>query len=187
MEILSGEHRGRRLKVPKGLGVRPVSRRARLAMFSILGGRCDGLRVLDLFAGTGSLGLECVSRGAARAVFVERAPGALKCLSANVEAMNAGGRCVVLAGDVFSVVRDLASRSEDFDLVLLDPPYRKGLVMPAIEAAGVVLARGGTVVACHSPAEPVPDAVRDLATIDRRRYGETALAFLRRAGGLDQR
>lgn len=121
MRIIAGEHRGRILKAPKGLGTRPMLDRVREALFSSLGSRVDDARVLDLFAGTGSLGLESLSRGAASARLVESDRSALAALRANVAALRLEERATVVAGDAL----DLASWGEAarYDLAFFDPPY----------------------------------------------------------------
>lgn len=120
MRIIAGEHRGRILKAPKGTGTRPMLDRVREALFSSLGSRVDGARVLDLFSGTGSLGLESLSRGAASARLVESDRGALAALRANVTALRLEGRAEVVAGDAL----ERSTWGEgSFDLAFFDPPY----------------------------------------------------------------
>lgn len=119
MRIIAGEFGSRRLVVPAGDTVRPTSDRAREALFSALGDVTD-TRVLDLFAGSGALGLEALSRGAAHCVFCERAPRAQAALEANIAALDVGDRSTVIRGDA---LRRLGALGDPFDLVLLDPPY----------------------------------------------------------------
>src|SRR5262249_14722455 len=119
--IIAGAWRGRRLVVPAGRDVRPTSDRVREALFSILG-PLDGAAVLDLFAGSGALALEALSRGAARAPPVERAPAALKAISANLQALDADAD--VRDRDVRAFVRDASTAAGPYDLIFLDPPYR---------------------------------------------------------------
>ena len=123
MRIIAGEFRGRRLSVPKGLGTRPTPDRVRESLFQILGERVPGARVAELFAGTGSLGLESLSRGAAFAVFTERDRNALACLKANVEALGVADRCRILARSAFELPRAVRE-DPPFDLVFSDPPFR---------------------------------------------------------------
>ena len=127
MRIIGGFAKGRRLKAPRGLDTRPMTGRMREALFSSLAGRLPGAEVLDLYAGTGSLGLEALSRGASSAVFVERNPAALRVLRENIEAVGLGGGVVAM-----DVVRFLARRVAGpegaepsyYDLVFVDPPYQ---------------------------------------------------------------
>ena len=121
--IIAGEAGGRRLTVPPGEGVRPTSDRVKESVFSALGpGRLVGARVLDLYAGSGALGLEALSRGAERALFVERDPGAARAVRANIEALGFADRAVLRTGAVATVLAG-APPEEPYDLALLDPPY----------------------------------------------------------------
>src|SRR5258708_36248773 len=125
MRVIAGAYGGRRLQAPRGQATRPTAARVREAFFSILGD-IDELSVLDLFAGSGALGIEALSRGAARAVFVERAPRALDALRANLEALGIErDRADVRALDARAAARTARARGETYDLVFLDPPYRQ--------------------------------------------------------------
>ena len=128
MRVIAGDARGRKLSAPRGLATRPTLARVRESMFSRLSVRLDfqGLRVLDLFAGTGSLGIEALSRGAGHVTFVESARAALIALRRNLDALGFSGRARVLKNDVIRALEVLAAAGEHFDLVLLDPPYREG-------------------------------------------------------------
>lgn len=123
LRIIAGEARGRRLSTPQGIDVRPTTSRVREAVFNSLHsmGRLEGALVLDLYAGSGALGLEALSRGAASATFVESAPAALAALNANIDAIGFRGRCRVVSGDV---MEELPRLGGDFDLALCDPPYQ---------------------------------------------------------------
>ena len=126
MRISAGEHRGRRLQSPKGSKTRPTSDLLRQALFNVLGPRIQGASVLDLFAGTGALGLEALSRGAATASFVENDRRAVESLRANLATLKLTARSRVLVGDVFSKLGRLQQAGERFDCVFLDPPYGTG-------------------------------------------------------------
>jgi len=123
VRIIAGRWRGHQLKTLRGRDVRPTADRVREAWMSALGGRVAGAKVVDLFAGSGALGLEALSRGADSVVFVERARGALKLLRGNIELLGAGDECRVWEGEVF---RFLGGLEEPFDLALADPPYARG-------------------------------------------------------------
>jgi 16S rRNA (guanine966-N2)-methyltransferase len=124
VRIIAGRWKGHRLKPLRGRDVRPTTDRVREAWMSAMGGRLDGLRVLDLFAGSGALGLETLSRGAAHVVFVERARGSLRTLEANVALLGAEPEVTVAADEVFHFLRHLDG--ETFDVALADPPYGSG-------------------------------------------------------------
>ena len=184
MRIVGGSFRGRRLKAPAGTRVRPTAERVREALFDILihGGMARplaGAPVVDLFAGTGALGLEALSRGAGHLTAVESAADARGMLRANIAALGCDDRATVVAADATR----LSPAPGPCDLALLDPPYRTDLAAPALAALvdGGWLAADATVVVEHGvddPFEPPPA----LTVRDRRRYGRTALAFLSPAG-----
>jgi 16S rRNA (guanine(966)-N(2))-methyltransferase RsmD len=123
MRIIGGEFRGRRLVVPGGGGTRPTPDRVREALFAVLGPMTEGARVAELFGGTGSLGLESLSRGAERAVFFETARGALKCLSRNIETLGVADRVTVFRRSAFDAPKVLGG-GPPLDLVFCDPPHR---------------------------------------------------------------
>lgn len=182
MRIIGGHDRGRRLRAPRGRGTRPTADRVRVSLFDVLGPGIAGARVLDLFAGTGAVGLEALSRGAARVVFVERDPTALGALRANLAAIGASRAAArVLAGDVLRVMPGLGAEEGPFDVVFIDPPYATGLAGRALAAlAAARICREGTeVVVQHSTRTALPP-VEGLRPHRRaRRFGDTALTFLR--------
>jgi 16S rRNA (guanine966-N2)-methyltransferase len=177
--IVSGSARGRRLAVPAS-GVRPTGDRAREGLFNSLGSLLDlvGARVLDLYAGSGALGLEALSRGAAEAVLVENGPRVLPVLRANVAAVGLPGARVV-AGPVASVVA--AGAPDGFDLVLADPPYSVGVpqVLGVLQALcdGGWLAPGAVVVVERSSREQPWAWPTPLIGLRDRRYGEAVLRY----------
>lgn len=174
MRIVAGSHGGRRLVAPPGDTTRPTSDRVREALFSMLG-PLDGHEVLDLFAGSGALGLESLSRGARRAVLVERDRRALVALRTNVAALGFGdGRAVVRAGDAGRVARDAAAGAEAYDLVFLDPPYRLAAGFGATHGAllDALLAPGARVVSESDRRTPMELAV---PLTQERRYGDTLI------------
>ncbi|MGX6447402.1 16S rRNA (guanine(966)-N(2))-methyltransferase RsmD [Patulibacter sp. S7RM1-6] len=178
MRVVAGVHRGRRLAAPPGEGTRPTSDRVREALFSILG-PLGGARVLDLYAGTGALGIEALSRGAAHATFVERDRRALAALRGNLEALRLGAdEARVVAIDSLRHVRDAARRGEAYDLVLLDPPYRDApRLRPVLgEVLRPLLGEGARVVTESDRRDPL---ILDLGSADERRYGDTLIAIHR--------
>jgi 16S rRNA (guanine966-N2)-methyltransferase len=172
VRVIAGEWGGRRLVAPPGAATRPTSDRVREALFSVLGERIGGARVLDLFAGSGALGIEALSRGAAAATFVDSAAAALKALRANLEAL--GAEAVVRKADAVRFATNAAAAGDQYDLVFLDPPYRLagrlGAQLSAILPA--VLAPGGAVVAESDRREPIE---LSLPLLDERRYGDTLI------------
>jgi len=174
MRIIAGAAKGRRLASP-GAATRPMTDRAREGLFSSLGPALIGAVVLDLYAGSGSLGLESLSRGAASAVFVERDRQALMALRTNVEAVGLGGE--VIAADVEGY---LDRGVGGFDLAFVDPPY--ALSLPSVERIlGKLtpsMAGGGIVVLHRRAADERPQLAPLLAVTDRRRYGDAEITRL---------
>jgi 16S rRNA (guanine966-N2)-methyltransferase len=172
MRVIAGEAKGRRLKSPPGTDTRPLTGRVKEALFSSLGSAVVDAGILDLYAGTGSIGLEALSRGAASCVFVERDPAATAALRANIDAVGLGGTAVSRSVDQF-----LETPGGPYDLVFVDPPY--ALALASVEA---VLERlvphlaAGAVVVLHRRAGGEPPLVPvTLEPSDRRRYGDSEL------------
>ena len=176
MRVVSGELRSRRLHTVAGRETRPTSDRARAGLFDWLGPRIEGARVLDLFAGTGALGIEALSRGAREAVFVEHARGALRVLNRNLDELGLQARSRVVEADLSRGVRPLAAKLGTFGLVLADPPYDAGASEHLLQDAGfasvleldciVVIERSARAEAGSPPAR--------LRLRGTKCYGETA-------------
>jgi 16S rRNA (guanine966-N2)-methyltransferase len=183
MRVIAGSAGGIQLEVPKS-GVRPTMDRVKAAIFSSLGDEIIGARVLDLFAGTGALGIEALSRGAASAVFVEENAAAVKTIEQNLGRAKVEGR--VRPQDVFAFLRT-AQSTDLYRIVFADPPYEKTksggqftqLLLESPELAAL-LEPSGTFVLEKRPAEKIP-AVPLWETVRARRYGATEVLFLRRA------
>ena len=178
MRIIAGSLKGRRLAPVKGR-LRPTAAKVREAVFNILGESVFKARVLDLFAGTGALGIEALSRGAREAVFVEDHPGALKVLRRNLEDLGLVDRSRVLPLPVAGALKKLALEGEKFGLVFLDPPYGGAAAAATLTAlaAAAILAPSAWVVAEHSSRQSLPDAVGQLARRQLKRYGDTQVSF----------
>jgi len=171
MRIIGGTHRGRRIAAPKGGHTRPTGDRVREALFNLVG-PVDGASVLDLYAGSGALGLEALSRGAVRATFVESAPAAQRALRANVEAL--GAEAELVRADALRWLRTARPGARQYDLVFLDPPYRAAAALggPLSELLPPVLAGGALVVSESDRRAPLD---LTLTTTDERRYGDTLI------------
>ena len=186
MRVVAGEFRGRRLVAPPGTGTRPTSDRVRESLFSILG-PVDGDAVLDIFAGTGALGIEAISRGAASVVAIERDRNAVRAIRTNAEALALGDRLRVVPRGWREALRAEAEAGSRFDLVLIDPPYDLLADITADLGAAVaqVLSPGGVVVLEHARgammgAGGLPDIGASDATT--RRYGDTEITVMWTAG-----
>jgi 16S rRNA (guanine966-N2)-methyltransferase len=174
MRVIAGMYGGRTLRAPPGAATRPTSDRVREALFSILGGHVQGARVLDLFAGSGALGIEALSRGAENATFVDAAPAAIKAVRANLGALRATAEVRDL--DALRFLGAASSGGAQYDLVFLDPPYRLAdrLASRLSEALPAVLAPGAVAVAESDRRAPL---ALDLPLHDERRYGDTLIRF----------
>ena len=172
MRVVAGQWGGRRLKAPPGDATRPTSDRVREALFSILADRVGEARVLDLFAGSGALGIEALSRGASEATFVDSAPAAIRAVKANLEAL--GARAEVRRADARRFLGSASAAARQYDLVFLDPPYRLagGIGGELTAALAAVLAPDAAVVAESDRRAPLE---LDFPILDERRYGDTLI------------
>jgi 16S rRNA (guanine966-N2)-methyltransferase len=174
MRVVAGRLGGRRLRAPRGRDTRPTSDRVREALFSMLG-PLDGARVLDLYAGSGALAIEALSRGAATATLVERDARAVAVIRANLEALAIGSEEARLVhGPAAAALGDASQRGDTYDLVLLDPPYRDATALgrELSQALPAVLAPNARVVAESDRRAPLE---LDLPVIRERRYGDTLI------------
>ena len=181
MRVITGSARGRKLKELPGLDTRPTTDRVKEALFDIIQFEVPGMRVLDLFAGTGQLGIEALSRGAQSAVFVDQRKDAVSVIRDNLASTGFAGQGKVVQGESLSF---LASCREKFDLILLDPPYLSGLLEKALEKAVLIdiLAKNGIIV-CESPLEEeLPALPEPYIRGKSYRYGKIKLTLYRRDG-----
>ena len=175
MRVIAGSARGVPLRAPKDRGTRPIADRVKETLFAILGERVPDARFLDLYAGSGAIGIEALSRGAASADLVERDRGALEALRANLVAARVAEDARVSASDVEVFLR--TTTDGPWDLVVLDPPYEVRAIVAPLQAVVPHLAAGAVVVVKHFWRTEVPDVDR-LAEFRQRRFGETMLTFL---------
>ena len=178
MRIITGSARGVRLKSPQGQGTRPTADRTREALFSMLGARVYDARVLDLFAGTGALALEALSRGAENAVLVDRATQPI--LQENVRRTKMEVRAEIRRGDVYGQMAALAHAGRTFDRIFADPPYAQGDNARVLASAGTLLASDGLFVLEQGADEPVVSAADGLTLLHERRYGAARICFYER-------
>jgi 16S rRNA (guanine966-N2)-methyltransferase len=177
MRVIAGSARGRRLKAPRGWDVRPTADRVKEAVFDLIRGDWEERTVLDLFAGSGALGIEALSRGAGEAVFVEADRRCLSILWQNVEYCGFSDRTRVIRSDV---LRFLGSRRSTwaFSIIFADPPYERGLACRCFSGvdSGGWLASQGRMIVEHSHREALPERGALLALFDKRRYGDTSIS-----------
>ncbi len=178
MRVIAGEARGRRLLSVPGTKTRPITDRAKEALFSILHGRVGGARVLDLFAGTGSVGIEALSRGAAWCDFVEMAPAAVKTIHANLERTGLADRARVLRRDVFPFLK--GEPDMPYDVVYVAPPQYRGLwrrTLAALDERPQWVDKTGLIVVQIHPREEEELDLAHWEERDRRQYGSVLLLF----------
>ncbi|MCU0572318.1 MAG: 16S rRNA (guanine(966)-N(2))-methyltransferase RsmD [Syntrophobacteraceae bacterium] len=180
MRIVAGRFRGLKLDAPKSRRIRPTADRVREALFSIIASRVPASRVLDLFAGTGALGLEALSRGAVEAVFVDQSAEAVRIIRANIQRLGVAEQVEVLQGGVIQVVRRLAERKSRFDLLFMDPPYGRGLIEIVMPHLGALANSNALLIAEHPAKELAPESSVEWRRVDRRFYGDTAISFYSR-------
>ena len=181
MRIIGGEARGRQIRLPRGCRIRPTADRVKESLFGILH-QLEGSSFLDLFAGSGNVGLEALSRGARSAVLVEKDPRLAAAIRSNLRLLGMDSRAEVINTDVERGIRGLAKRAERFDLLFADPPYDEGFVPEIMKwlERGNLLDKNGIVVLQHSVREALEGSCpQALVIADQRRYGDTMLSFLK--------
>lgn len=176
MRVITGLARGKRLTTLEGESVRPTPDRVKEALFSIIQFQIEGRRVLDLFAGSGQLGIEALSRGARQAVFVDASKNSIEVVQKNLEATGLGEHALVKHMDFASF---LLQNKEPFDIALLDPPYRTGLLQRALPMVAAAMNQGGTIL-CENPSdEELPETAGDFVRARTYRYGKIILTRYR--------
>ena len=181
MRVIAGSARGTRLKVPRGRAVRPTSGRVKEALFSILGGRVCGAQVWDLFAGSGAIGIEALSRGAAECIFVEGNRAHLKLIRENLEHAGLENRAALMGVDVERALHLLTGKKQQADLIFIDAPYQETNVpqsLRTIEQSRLLREGGLLVLELFTRSRLWPEKQEH---IDQRRYGDTILAFVEAA------
>ena len=180
MRIITGTARGRRLQTLPGEGTRPTTDKVKEGVFSAIQFDVEGRRVLDLFAGSGQMGLEALSRGAARAVMVDSNPKAAEIIRQNCQSCGLQAQSVVLCADALAFC---SGCQDEFDIIFLDPPYGVGLLQKVLPSAARCLSSYGMLVCEHRLGEPVPEKVGEIPVYRTYRYGKTAVTIYRRAAG----
>ena len=181
MRIISGTSKGRKLATPPDRAIRPTSDRVKGSIFNSLGNDVAGKLVLDLFAGTGNLGCEALSRGAKKVVFVEKGKHALSIINKNLLLCGMHSSAEVLNSDVNRAIRILHEQGAMFDLLLMDPPYRKGFLPSALSELEIrrIYHQESILVIQHDRREPLPDISESWTVLRQRRMGDTLISFLR--------
>lgn len=182
MRVIAGIHKGKRLRINLGLRVRPTSDRLRETLFNILAPFIDGADFLDLCAGSGAVGIEALSRGAARATFVEHSRRALTALVENLARCGIGDEAELVQRDAVSAVKQFIQTGRRFDLIFCDPPYASPIYTPLLELLGTqpVLKDDGQLIVEHHVKYPIAEVVGHLRRFRAVRQGESTLSFFSR-------
>lgn len=180
MRIISGSAKGKMISAPKGLKTRPTAARIKESLFSILQAHIVDSRVLDLFAGSGNLGLEAISRGAAEAFFVDKDRGSIQVIKENIKQLGFSSQSQVIQADYLIALKQLKKMGESFDVVFLDPPYKKGFISSAIHPIiemGLI-DENGWIIAEHDSKDTIMNEKGIFKVVDVRYYGTTSISFI---------
>ena len=176
MRVIAGDFKGRKLETPLDNQVRPTSDKVKEAMFSILMNQVWGSKVCDLFAGTGGLGLEALSRGASKCYFADQSRASIRLLTENVKRCNASEKSVIFAGDF---TRALERIKEPIDIFIIDPPYGNGLEFKAMEIIkrNDLLAEDGVILVEHDARDVMEDEIAGFTKFKEKKYGKVVLSL----------
>ncbi|MGL4392656.1 MAG: 16S rRNA (guanine(966)-N(2))-methyltransferase RsmD [Fusobacteriaceae bacterium] len=179
MRIIAGEAKNRKIKSRKGRETRPTLGSVKEALFSIIAPYIVGSRFLDLFSGTGNIGLEALSRGAKKAIMIEKESEALKIIIENVENLGFTERCRAYKNDSIRALEILGRKDEKFDIIFMDPPYAENLCTKVLKAISKnkVLADDGLIICEHHLFEDLADEIDGFKKADTRKYGKKVLTF----------
>jgi 16S rRNA (guanine966-N2)-methyltransferase len=181
VRVIGGIYRSRRLQTVEGLGVRPTSDRLRETLFNVIGARVRDSRFLDLCAGSGAVGIEALSRGARRAVFVEQSRRACAVIEKNLGALGLNTQARLVSRDVHAALKQLATETEVFDLIFFDPPYASSLYATVMNALGesTLLSEDAIIVVEYRAKQPPENDYGRLRRFRELKQGESALGFYR--------
>ncbi|HTL48462.1 MAG TPA: 16S rRNA (guanine(966)-N(2))-methyltransferase RsmD [Verrucomicrobiae bacterium] len=179
MRIIGGELKSRKIQFPKSRLTRPMTDRSKETVFNIMGSLVDGKHILDLYSGSGSLGLEALSRGALDVVFVDRADWATRVIEKNLEDLGLEAKARVLQIDVLRAIQKLEKEKRFFSLVFVDPPFNQGLVKKTLNRLdqSAILTPFAQVVVGHSRQEQLPESLQSLKLARTKKIGQNCLSF----------
>lgn len=185
LRVISGRARGLKLKSVKGMSTRPTADRIKESLFNILSPVLTGAKVLDLFAGTGALGIESLSRGAESAVFIDKSPESVSVIRDNLQHTGLQALSKVFQSDFENGLKKLSDDKEKFDIIFLDPPYGKGLDIKAVDLIDkyCLLEPDGLIIIESEKIYQLPDRINFFKKVDLREYGRTTLNFYKAETG----
>lgn len=181
LRVISGSAKGHKLKTIGGKETRPTADRVKESVFNIISGFVAGARVLDLYSGTGNLGIEALSRGAVFSLFVEKSRESILTIKHNLLHTKLSEKSSVMAMDVFTALDKLSKESRKFDIIFLDPPYNKNLVEKTLKCLveSDIIEQDGIIIAEHDLKDEVPQEAGHLKRFRYQKYGDTAVSFYR--------
>lgn len=179
MRVISGSARGLKLKSPKGMDVRPTTDRVKESLFNIISNHILDSFILDLFSGTGSLGIEALSRGAQRCTFVDSSRDSIEIIKDNLKNTKFIDKSEVIFSDTISAINKLGVKRDKFDIIFMDPPYLKNLIVPVLKEIikRELLEEDGIIIIEHDTKDIIPDNVDNLNKYREKKYGNTTLSF----------
>ena len=179
MRVISGSARGLKLKTPKNEDIRPTTDRVKESLFNIISNYIIDSNILDLFSGTGSLGIEALSRGAMKCVFVDISKDSMSIIKDNIEKARLNDKSETMITDYVGAINKLSSRNEKFDVIFMDPPYYKNIFIPALEKinSAKILKEDGIIVVEHDSKDKLPDNIGNIIKDRDKKYGNTTLSF----------
>jgi 16S rRNA (guanine(966)-N(2))-methyltransferase RsmD len=179
LRVIAGSAKGHGLKTIKGDMTRPTSDKVKGAVYNIIAAYVEGSTVLDLFAGTGSMGIEALSRGAASAVFFDRSLQCFKVIKENLEHTRLTEKALVFNMDFAAGINKMHLEGQKFDIIIMDPPYNKNFIQEALKLVAIndIIVSNGIIIAEHSPMDKLPESCGRLKVIDTRKYGDTMITI----------
>jgi len=179
MRIIGGTAKGRRLRIGKTPEIRPTSDYLKEVVFDILQKHINDVRFLDLFAGSGNVGIEALSRGASEVIFVDRSPRSIGIIESNLQTLGLSDRATLMRIDAWTAIKRMGSRHEKFSVIFVDPPYRQGILLSTLIAlsASNLLEDDGVIIVEHFHKEELPKEVPGLTRDREIRHGESKLSF----------
>ena len=188
MRIITGIAKGRKIKAPFGMDTRPTLDRVKESVFDILSGKISGKKILDLFAGTGNLGLESISRGALSCIFVESSRDTYKILEDNVTSLGFGDKSILYNKDSFTSLKLFHNNNIAFDVIFLDPPYGKGYVEKSLNIIDKLnLLNDNAIIVCeYDEKDLIPDTIGNIKAYRTEKYGRVKISFFTQGGDYDK-
>jgi 16S rRNA (guanine(966)-N(2))-methyltransferase RsmD len=179
LRVISGSAKGHGLKTIKGDATRPTSDKVKGAVYNIIAAHIDGSAVLDMFAGTGSMGIEALSRGASSAVFFDKSMQCCRIIKENLEHTKLTEKALVFNMDYASGINKMQLEGRKFDIIIMDPPYNKNFIQEALKllTKNDIIVDDGIIIAEHSVLDKLPESCGKLKIIDTRKYGDTMITI----------